>query len=159
VKIGMPAVLITAAALTVAVTACSSSSPTAAGDQHHASPGITAAPNGVAVVFSSDPVCRQFQKDLKTWKTAITEPGDASTVLVNTSNRSAWVKFGRQLRQLSEERSGGKNPARTAKTLARAATLVTQLGTEPFREFTGAQYQRTLALVESVTGDCTTLSG
>jgi hypothetical protein len=158
VKIGMPAVLITAAALATALTACSSSPSAAAKPNHGASPGITAAPNGAAVVFSSDPVCRQFQKDLKTWKTAVTEPGDASTVLVNTSTRSAWVKFGRQLRQLSEERAGVKNPARTAKSLARAASLVTQQGTEPFRQFSGAQYQRTTTLIEDVTGECTVLS-
>ena len=159
-KTGIPAVLIAAVALATAVTACSNSSPSAAGKPDHgASPGITAGPKGAAVVFSSDPVCRQFQKDLKVWKTAIAEPGDASTVLLNASTRSAWVKFGRQLRQLSQADTGGKSPARTAKTLARTATLVTQQGTEPFRQFTGAQYQRTVTLIEDVTSDCTTLSG
>jgi hypothetical protein len=160
VKIGIPAVLITAAALVaVAVTACSSSSPVANGKSAHgASPGVTAGPKGVSVVLSSDPVCRQFQKDLKTWKTAIAEPGDASTVLVNTATRPAWVKFGRQLTQLSEEKTGGKHPRETARTLARAASLVTEQGTEPFRQFTGAQYQRTVTLLEGVTGDCATIS-
>jgi hypothetical protein len=157
----MPAVLIAAAALATAVTACSSSSPSASAGKpdHAASAGVTAAPKGAAVVLSSDPVCRQFQKDLKVWKAAIAEPGDASTVLLNTSTRPAWVRFGRQLRQLSQAETAGKNPARTAKTLARTATLVTTQGTEPFRQFSGAQYQRTLTLVEDVTGDCTTLAG
>jgi hypothetical protein len=160
VKIGIPAVLIAAVALATAVTACSSSSPSAADKPSHgASPGITAAPKGAAAVFSSDPVCRQFQKDLKVWKSAIAEPGDASTVLLNASTRTAWAKFGRQLRQLSEAETGGKNRAQAAKTLARTATLVTQQGTEPFRQFTGAQYQRTVTLIEDVTSDCATLSG
>jgi hypothetical protein len=159
VKIGMPAVLIAAAALATAVTACSSSSPSAASRPDHvASPGVTAAPKGAAVVFSSDPICRQFQKDLKVWKTATAEPGDASTVLLNASTRPAWRKFGRQLEQLSQVETAGKNPARTAKTLARTASLVTQQATEPFRQFSGAQYQRTVTLIEDVTGDCTTLS-
>ena len=160
-KIGMPAVLITAAALATAVTACSSSPPSAAANQHHgASPGITAAPGAAAAaVLSSNPVCRQFQQDLKAWKTGIAEPGDVSTVLLNVSTRPAWLKFGRQLTELSHAETGGKNPARTAKTLARTATLVTEQGTEPFRQFTGAQYQRTVTLIEDVTGDCTTLSG
>lgn len=159
-KIGMPAVLIAAAALATAVTACSSSSLSAAGKPGHAaSPGVTAAPKGAAVVFSSDPVCRQFQKDLKVWKAATAEPGDASTVLLNTFTRPAWRKFGRQLEQLSQTETAGKDAARTAKTLARTATLVTTQGTEPFRQFSGAQYQRTVTLLEEVTGDCTTLSG
>jgi hypothetical protein len=162
VKIGMPAVLITAAALATAVTACSSSSPVAGGQHHGASPGVTAGPKGVTVVLSSDPVCRQFQKDLKAWKAAITEPGDASTVLLNASTRPAWVKFGRQLRQLSQAETGNKNPreaARTAKTLARTASLVTLQGTEPVRQITGVQYQRTITLIEDVTGGCTVTSG
>jgi hypothetical protein len=163
VKIGMPVVLIAAAALATAVTACSSSSPSVSGKPDHAaSPGVTAAPKGAAVVFSSDPVCRQFQKDLKVWKSAIAEPGDASTVLLNASTRSAWMKFGRQLAQLSQAETAGKNTregARTAKTLARTASLVRLQGTEPFHQFSGAQYQRTVTLIEDVTGDCTTLSG
>ena len=160
-KIGMPAVLITAAALATVVTACSSS-PSAAGKPgHSASPGITAGPKGIAVAFSRDPVCRQFQKDLKVWEAAIAEPGDAATVLLNTSTRPAWMKFGRQLRQLSQAETAGKNPrkaARTASTLARTASLLTLQGTEPNRQFTGPQYQRTTTLLEDVTGDCTVLS-
>ena len=163
-KIGMPAVLITAAALATAVTACSSSPPSAVANQHHgASPGITAAPGAAAAaVVSSNPVCRRFQQDLKAWKTGIAEPGDASTVLLNVSTRPAWLKFGRQLEQLSQANIGGKDPkvaARAAKDLARAAALVRVQGTEPFRQFTGTQYQRTVTLIEDVTGDCTVLSG
>jgi hypothetical protein len=163
VKIGMPAVLITAAALATVVTACSSSPPSAAANQHHgASPGITAGPKGASVVLSGDPVCRQFQKDLKAWKAAIAEPGDAATVLLNASTRPAWMKFGRQLGQLSQAETAGKNPrqaARTARTLARSASLLTLQGTEPIRQFTGMQYERTVVLLEEVTGDCTAVSG
>jgi hypothetical protein len=162
VKIGMPAVLITVAALATAITACSSSpSGTTANSHHGASPGITAGPKGVAVVLSSNPVCRQLQKDQKAWKTAIAEPGDESTVLLNTSTRPAWRKFGRQLEQLSQTDIGGKDPkvaARTAKDLARMGTLLTAMSIEPFRQFSGVQYQRTTTLLEDVTGDCTVLS-
>ena len=162
-KIGMPAVLITAAALATAVTACSSSPLSAAANQHHgASPGITAGPKGVAAVLSNNPACRQFQQDLKAWKTSIAEPGDASTVLLNVSTRPAWLKFRRELEQLSQADIGGKDPkvaARMAKDLARTAALVRVQGTEPFRQFSGAQYQRTVTLIEDVTGDCIALSG
>jgi hypothetical protein len=161
VKIGMPAVLIIAAALASAVTACSSSSPSATGKPHSsASPGITAGPGKVAA-RSSDPVCRKFQKDLNAWKAAVTEPGDASTILINASTRPAWVKFGRQLGELSHaaaQSAATKKAARTKKDLARTASLVTLQGTEPVREVTGAQYQRTVAQLQYVTGDCTVLS-
>jgi len=165
VKIGILAVLITlitAAALAVAVTVYSSSSPAANGKSAHgASPGVTAGPKSVTVIVSNDPVCRQFQKDLKAWKAAIAEPGDAAAVLLNASTRPAWVKFGRQLRQLSQEKAASQNPhkaARTARTLAHAASLLTLQGTEPFQQFSGEQYQRILALIEDVTGSCTTQS-
>ena len=160
-KIGMPAVLITAAALATAVTACSSSPSTTAANSHHG-PSITAGPKGLTVVLSSDPVCRRFQLDLKTWKTAITEPGDVSTVLFNASTRPAWLKFGRQLEQLGQAETGSKNPreaARTRKDLARTASLLTGTGAEPFRQFSGTQYQRVVTLLEDVTGDCTVVSG
>jgi hypothetical protein len=161
VKIGMPAVLITAAVLATAVTACSSS-PSATSTKSHrgASPGITAGPEGVAAVLSSNPVCRRFQQDLKAWKTGIAEPGDVSTVLLNASTRPAWLKFGRQLEQLSQADIGSKDPkvaARTVKDLARTAVLLREQGSEPFRQFTGAQYQRTVTLLEDVTGDCAAL--
>jgi hypothetical protein len=161
VKIGMPAVLITAAALATAITACSSSPSTTAANSHHG-PRITAGPKGLTVVLRSDPVCRQFQKDQNAWKTAITEPGDVNTVLFNASTRPAWLKFGRQLEQLSHAKIGGENPqeaARTQKNLARAASLFSATGAEPFRQFSGAQYQRAITLMEDVTGDCTVVSG
>jgi hypothetical protein len=161
VKISKPAVLITAV-LAAAVTACSSSSPSATGKPRaSASPGITAGPGKVAAL-SSDPVCRKFQKDLNAWKTAVTEPGDASTILINASTRSAWTKFGRQLDQLSHaaaQSTAAKKAAQTKRDLARTASLVTLQGTEPLREVTGAQYQRTVAQLQYVTSDCTVLPG
>lgn len=156
-KIGMPAVLIIAA-LATAVTACSSSSTT--GTSHAgASPGITAGPGQVAAL-SSDPVCRKFQKDLNAWKSAVTEPGDASTILINPATRPAWVKFGRQLGELSHAVTQGtatKKAARTKRDLARTASLVMLQGTEPVRKVTGTQYQRTVTQLQYVTGDCTVL--
>jgi hypothetical protein len=160
VKIGMPAVLITAV-LAAAVTACSSSPPATTAKLHPRVSGVTAGP-GVAAAFSKDPVCQRFQRDLKAWKSAVTEPGEASTVLLNTSTRAAWVKFGRQLEQLSHGAAQGaaaKKAARTKRDLARTASLVTLQGTEQIRQVTGAQYQRTVILLENVTGDCTVLPG
>jgi hypothetical protein len=158
VKISMPAVLITAA-LAAAVTACSSSPHATAAKPHPRVSGVTAGP-GVAAAFSKDPVCRRFQQDLKVWKSAVTEPGDAATVLLNTSTRDAWVTFGRQLDQLSHTVKAGNGTlkaARTRKDLAHTATLVTLQGTEPFSQSTGEQYQQTVADLQYVTGDCTIL--
>jgi hypothetical protein len=159
VKISKPAVLLTAV-LAAAVTACSSSPSATTGKPHPHASGVTAGP-GVATTFSSNPVCRQFQKDLNAWKAAVAEPGDAATVLLNASTRPAWVKFGRQLEQLSnaETRAKTTKAARTARELARTAVLVTGQGTEPTRQFTGVQYQRTVTLLENVTSDCTVLPG
>lgn len=156
-KIGLPAVLITAA-LVAAVTACSSP-PAGHGHSGASSSGSGA---GTAATLYRNPVCRQFQRDLSTWKAAVAEPGDASTVLLNSSTRSSWVKFGRQLRQLSHADIGGNNAAaakRAANELARTATLVTRQGTEPVRQITSVQYQRTVTNLEHVTTDCTALSG
>jgi hypothetical protein len=158
VKISMPAVLITAA-LAAAVTACSSSPHVTAAKPHPRVSGVTAGP-GVAAAFSKDPVCRRFQQDLKVWKSAVTEPGDAATVLLNTSTRDAWVKFGRQLGQLSHTAKAGHGTAKAARTrkdLARTASLITLQGTEPFSQSTGAQYQQTVADLQYVTGDCAVL--
>jgi hypothetical protein len=160
VKISKPAVLITAV-LAAAVTACSSSPPATTAKLHPRVSGVTAGP-GVAAAFSKDPVCQRFQRDLKAWKSAVTEPGEASTVLLNTSTRAAWVKFGRQLEQLSHAAAQGaatKKAARTKRDLVRTASLVTLQGTEQIRQVTGAQYQRTVILLENVTGDCTVLPG
>lgn len=156
-KIGVPAVLITAA-LAASVTACSSphsgsgSSGTASGS------GGT----GTAATLYRNPTCRQFQRDLSAWKAAVSEPSDASTVLLNASTRASWRKFGRQLRQLSQADIGGNNAAaarRTASELARTATLVSRQGTEPISQITSVQYQRTVTNLEHVTTDCTHLSG
>jgi len=156
VKIGLPAVLI-AAALATAGTACSNSSH--AGKPHDgASSGSSA---GTAATFYRNPVCRQFQQDLSAWKAAVAEPGDASTVLLNSATRPAWLKFGRQLRQLSHATIGGNNAsaaARAAQELGRTATLVTRQGTEPVRQITSAQYQRTVTSLEHLTTDCTALA-
>jgi hypothetical protein len=155
VKISKPAVVITAAL--AAVTACSSSPHVTAAKLHPRVSGVTAGP-GIAAAFSKDPVCQRFQRDLKVWKSAVTEPGDASTVLLNTSTWTAWVKFGHQLGQLSHPAKGGNatpKVARTRKDLARTASLITLQGTEPFSQSTGAQYQRTVADLQYVTGDCT----
>src|SRR6266851_8575917 len=101
----MPAVVITAA-LATAVTACSS--PHAAKSHVGASPGSS---SGTAATLYRNPVCRRFQQDLTVWKAAVAEPGDASTVLLNSATRPAWLKFGRQLRQLSHANIGGKASA------------------------------------------------
>jgi hypothetical protein len=159
VKISKPAVLITATLATAAVTACSSSPHVTAAKLHPRLSGVTAGP-GIAAAFGKDPVCQRFQRDLKVWKSAVTEPGDASTVLLNTSTRAAWVKFGNQLDQLSHvAKAGNATPkaARTRKDLARTASLITLQGTEPFSQSTGAQYQQTVADLQYVTGDCTVL--
>jgi hypothetical protein len=157
VKIGVPAVLITAA-LAASVTACSSP---------HSGSGSSGAASGsggtgTAATLYRNPTCRQFQRDLSAWKAAVSEPGDASTVLLNASTRSSWRKFGRQLRQLSQADIGGNNAAaarRTASELARTATLVSRQGTEPISQITSVQYQRTVTNLEHVTTDCTHLSG
>jgi hypothetical protein len=158
VKISKPAVLI-AAALATAVTACSSSPHVTAAKLHPRVSGVTAGP-GIAAALSKDPACQRFQRDLKAWKSAVTEPGDASTVLLNASTRGAWVKFGHQLGQLSHTAKAGNGTpkaARTRKDLARTASLITLQGTEPFSQNTGAQYQQTVADLQYVTGDCTVL--
>jgi hypothetical protein len=124
VKISKPAVLIAAALATAAVTACSSSPHMTAAKLHPRVSGVTAGP-GIAAAFSKDPVCQRFQRDLKVWKSAVTEPGDASTVLLNTSTRDAWVKFGHQLGQLSHAAKGSnatRKAARTRRDLARTAS-------------------------------------
>ena len=157
-KIGLPAVLITAA-LAAAVTACSSPP---AGHGHSGTSSSSGSGAGTAASLYRNPVCRQFQRDLSTWKAAVAEPGDASTVLLNPSTRSAWVKFGRQLRQLSHADIGGSNAAaarRAANELARTAALVNRQGTEPVRQITSVQYQRTVTNLEHVTTNCTALSG
>ncbi len=157
-KIGIPAVLLIAA-LATAVTACSSSPESAAGAHSHASGGST--PPAITAVLSSIPVCRRFQRDLTTWKTAVAEPGNASTVLLNSATRPAWLKFGHQLGQLSHADIRGKDAsvaARTAKNLARTASLLTMQGTEPISQTTSGQYQRTVTGLQDVTADCTILS-
>ena len=154
-KVGLPAVL-TTAALAIAVTACSS--PHAAKGHSGASSGSSA---GTAATLYRNPVCRRFQQDLTVWKAAVAEPGDASTVLLNSATRPAWLKFGRQLRQLSHANMGGKDASAAAQAveeLARMATLVTRQGTEPVRQITSVQYQRTVTSMEHVTADCTALS-
>ena len=157
-KIGLPAVLITAA-LAAAVTACSSPP---AGHGHSAGASPPGGGAGTAASLYRNPVCRQFQRDLSTWKAAVAEPGDASTVLLNASTRSAWVKFGRQLRVLSRSDIGGSNAVaarRAANEMARTSALVTRQGTEPVRQITSGQYQRTVTNLEHVATECTALSG
>lgn len=157
-KIGVPAVLITAA-LAASVTACSSPH-SGSGSSGAASGGSGG--TGTAATLYRNPTCRQFQRDLSAWKAAVSEPNDASTVLLNASTRSSWRKFGRQLRQLSQADIGGNNAAaarRTASELARTATLVSRQGTEPISQITSVQYQRTVTNLEHVTTDCTHLSG
>jgi hypothetical protein len=159
VKISKPAVLIAAALATAAITACSSSPHVTAAKLHPRVSGVTAGP-GIAAAISKDPVCKRFQRDLKAWKSAVTEPGDASTVLLNTSTWAAWVKFGHELGQLSRTAKGGSatpKAARTRKDLAHTASLITLQGTEPFGQSTGDQYQQTVADLQYVTGDCTVL--
>lgn len=156
-KIGVPAVLITAA-LAASVTACSSPH----SGSGHSGAASGSGGTGTAATLYRNPTCRQFQRDLSTWKAAVSEPGDASTVLLNASTRSSWRKFGRQLRQLSQADIGGNNAAaarRTANELARTATLVTRQGTEPISQITSVQYQRTVTNLEQVTTTCTHLSG
>jgi hypothetical protein len=158
VKIGIPAVVL-AAALATAVTACSSSPESAAEPRSHASRASTAPAN--TAVLSSDPVCRRFQQDLSAWKAAVAEPGTASTVLLNSATRAAWLKFGHQLRRLSHADIRGKDAsvdARTTKNLARTASLLTTQGTEPISQTTSGQYQRTVIELQDVTADCTVLS-
>lgn len=165
-KIGMPAVLISAA-LTTAVTACSGSPAAVTGPRSHVSPAAVAGAGGhaspaITAVLSSDPVCRRFQRDLSAWQATVAEPGTESTVLLNSSTRPAWLKFGHQLEQLSREKVHGKDAnadARTAKNLARTASLLTTQGTEPISQTTSGQYQRTVTDLQDVTADCTTLSG
>lgn len=148
VKIGMPAVLTTASTLTTAVTACSNSPPATATKLHHGvSAGITVGP-GVAVALSN-PVCRRFQQDLKVWETAIAEPGDVSTLLLNASARSACLKFGYQPKQLSHTKIGGKNSrevARIRRDPAPTASLVTKRGAEPLHLISGMQHQQRVPL-------------
>ena len=156
-KIGVPAVLITAA-LAASVTACSSPH----SGSGHSGAASGSGGTGTAATLYRNPTCRQFQRDLSAWKAAVSEPADASTVLLNASTRSSWRKFGRQLRQLSQADIGGNNAAaarRAANELARTATLVTRQGTEPISQITSVQYQRTVTNLEQVTTTCTHLSG
>jgi hypothetical protein len=168
VKIGIPAVLLTAA-LATAVTACSSSPESAAGPQSHVSPGAAAGQRSQAsggstantAVLSSNPVCRRFQRDLSAWTAAVAEPGNASTVLLNSATRPAWLKFGHQLGQLSHADIRGKDAsvaARTAKKMARTASLLKTQGTEPISHTTSGQYQQTVTDLQDVTADCINLS-
>jgi hypothetical protein len=157
VKTGISAALITVI-LAAAVTACSSSPGGAVGTRSHASAGSTAP--AATAVLSSDPICQRFHRELTAWKAAVAEPGNANTVLLNSSTRAAWQKFGHQLVQLSHAAKRGNDAVdtRTAKVLARTASLVTTQATEPVRRATGAQYQRTATGLQEVTGDCTILS-
>ena len=99
-KISKPAVLIIAvlataliiAVLATALTSRSGSPHGTAAKLHPRVSGVTAGP-GIAAAFSSNPVCQRFQRDLKVWKSAVTEPGDDSTVL--QSSFGGW-KIGQQ---------------------------------------------------------------
>ena len=122
-KISKPAVLITAA-LAAAVTARSNAPRVTAARLHPRVSGVTAGP-GVAAAFSKDAVCRRFQQDLKVWKSAVTEPGDANTVLLDTSTRDAWVKFGRQLGWLSHTAKAVKWPPKATRHMVRLVAPTT----------------------------------